>query len=111
MKYVKLQVTSIVFAPNSEHLVWAAAGTSIFVYDLRKEAIVLAEATRVSVNTDEINQLAFHPKGQFVASCDDSGAVKLIDPIQHTVVRTLKGRHTNICSGVAFRAKSGHERM
>jgi WD40 repeat protein len=90
-------------------MVWAAAGSSIFVYDLRKEAIVLAEATRVTVNTDEINQLAYHPKGQFVASCDDSGAVKLIDPTQHTAVRTLKGRHANICSSVAFRPKSGQE--
>ena len=102
-------VTSLACTSNGAHI-WAAAGSRAFLFDLRRADVVLltADAT-VAHNTDEINAIAVHPKGDFIATCDDSGEVKLFEPIRHTCVRTLRSRHTNICSALAFHATRGHE--
>lgn len=101
-------VTSVAF--SSEHLLWASAGCTAYCFDCRRPEIVLKMADHeVVLNSDEINCLAIHPKGNCIAACDDSGEVKLFDPRRHHLLRTLKREHTSICSAVAFRGKSGHE--
>jgi WD40 repeat protein len=101
-------VTSVVF--SGEHLLWASAGCTAYCFDCRRPDIVLRTADHeVVLNSDEINCLAVHPKGECIAACDDSGEVKLFDPRRHHLIRTLKREHTSICSAVAFRGKSGHE--
>jgi WD40 repeat protein len=81
-----------------------------FLFDLRRPEVVLKQPDAiVSQNSDEINRIVIHPKGDYIAACDDSGEVKLFEPIRHSLVRTLRSKHTNLCTSLAFRPKSGHQ--
>ena len=61
-----------------------------------------------SFNSDEVNQLSVHFSGDYLAACDDSGEVKIIDLHRRSVFRTLRA-HENICSSVQFRPFSAWE--
>ncbi|KAG1330225.1 putative WD repeat-containing protein 53 [Cocos nucifera] len=53
-------------------------------------------------NKDEINQIAYSSKSNFLATADDSGDVKIIDTSQQCLYKTLRAVHTSICSSVQF---------
>ncbi|XP_062521575.1 WD repeat-containing protein 53-like [Corticium candelabrum] len=61
-----------------------------------------------SENEDEINDVAVSPSGQHVASCDDSGEIKIYDIRQKRLYRTLHRCHTNICSSASFHPQRDH---
>lgn len=53
--------------------------------------------------------MAVNRKGTFLAAADDSGEVKIVDLATGSVFKTLRGVHTNICSGVQFHPKKSWE--
>ncbi|CAI5940172.1 unnamed protein product [Closterium sp. NIES-64] len=71
---------------GQEQVLAAAAGNSVFLVDRRK--------------------LAVDRKGDFLAAADDSGQVKVISLINHSLHRTLRGVHSSICSSVLFHPSS-----
>lgn len=60
-------------------------------------------------NEEEINQVAIHPKGSLLCSCDDNGEIKIINTSDGTLVRTLSQYHSAICSSVKFNSKKSGE--
>ena len=57
---------------------------------------------RQSFNADEVNHIDVSSNGRIIASADDSGQIAIVDIAAKSLVRTLKGGHTNIASSVAF---------
>ncbi|GJP46088.1 hypothetical protein CLOM_g5419 [Closterium sp. NIES-68] len=103
-------VPSLLFLPAQEHVLAAAAGSSVFLVDRRKAAGGSSDGSeaiirRLSFNADEINALAVDRKGDFLAAADDSGQVKVVSLVNHSLHRTLRGVHSSICSSVLFHPK------
>lgn len=93
-------IAGVCFSKQKPEELFFSAGTKIFNYDLRSMSSPLCE---FEYNEDEINQIVVHDKGQYLAACDDTGAVKVIDLHQKKLFKTLNRSHTNICSSVQFR--------
>jgi len=103
-------VNSVTFADREDQLVAVSAGQRIGWFDLRQPSVVLkAPAHTVQYNQDEVNQLVFDRANGRLASCDDAGEVQVIQMPSRERIRTLKGKHTSICSNVQFRPRHpGH---
>ena len=57
----------------------------------------------LSDNKNEINQIALNDKDNFLAACDDGGDINVYDVYKRILLKTLRFKHTNICSTVVFR--------
>ncbi|ELR23338.1 WD domain, G-beta repeat-containing protein, partial [Acanthamoeba castellanii str. Neff] len=98
-------VASVAFGSQPSEMVFAAAGNKVFSFDLRKPDIIYKTfETEYAHNQDEVNSLAISPNGRFLATCDDSGDVKIIDLQSNTLFKSLR-KHSNICSTVCFRGE------
>ncbi|XP_005383193.1 PREDICTED: WD repeat-containing protein 53 [Chinchilla lanigera] len=92
-------VTSVVFSHSCPTKLYTAHGETISILDARA---LKASLDHFHVNEEEINCLSLNETENFLASADDSGAIKILDLENKKVSRSLK-RHSNICSSVAFR--------
>lgn len=95
------EVNSVCFCVKNPERLYASCGNKILVYDLRNLASTVCE---FQFNADEINQLDIHDKGTFLAACDDSGEIKVIDVASGRLFKSLHNKHDNICSTVQFRS-------
>lgn len=94
-------VNSVAFGCDGDHLVYAACGKKIFCYDLRKEEVLLKNWEReYDFNEEEVNQICC--RKTFLAACDDSGEIKILNTDSYTLYKTLRRQHSNICSAVKF---------
>lgn len=57
-------------------------------------------------NSDEVNQITTNEQGH-LAACDDAGEIKVYDLKANTVLRSLRRKHTNICSCLTFLPGAG----
>ncbi|EDO28438.1 predicted protein, partial [Nematostella vectensis] len=96
----KREITSVCFSPCYPEQLYASSETKIYCYDLRN---LSSSTLEYDVNEDEINQLAVHDKGRYLAAGDDTGTIKVIDLQEKRLFKTLSRVHTNICSTVQFR--------
>ncbi|KAK3699370.1 hypothetical protein QZH41_006548 [Actinostola sp. cb2023] len=94
------EITSVSFCKQRPEQLFCSSGTKVFNYDLRTLSSPICE---FDYNEDEINQIVIHDRGQFLAACDDTGAVRIIDLQQKKLFKTLNRCHSNICSSVQFR--------
>eukprot|EP01132_Coremiostelium_polycephalum_P009070 gene9070-11109_t len=102
-------VNSICFDENAQSI-YCAHENKISVFDLRQPSIVLTEIVhQYQYNLEEINQIGFDSKYQYLGSCDDSGQIKIIDVQKKKLYETLAKKHTNICSSMVFRPNSKNE--
>eukprot|EP00126_Sphaerothecum_destruens_P002049 Sdes_comp15494_c0_seq1m4419 len=69
-----LPINSIAHIPASDSIAFAA-GSNLFLFDVRTTKQPLAQ---LSCSQEEINQICVHPSGQYVATADDAGDVKII---------------------------------
>jgi WD40 repeat protein len=78
-------------------------GGQVSRFDLRKGAVIVADAvTSWAENADEVNEIALHPNGDYIAACDDAGEVTVLHVSSGTVYRTLRNKHKNIVASVCF---------
>ena len=94
------EVNSITCSPLDENYLSVAVDNAVLLYDRRSTSKLLQE---FKFNQEEINQTALNEKGNFLAACDDSGEVKIIDLENNKLYKTLTKHHTNICNSVQFR--------
>ncbi|KAI9239915.1 MAG: WD40-repeat-containing domain protein [Podila humilis] len=99
-------VTTSSFTPVDSHTLYVGSGQKIYTYDLRMEAMILSateSATKVYEGAeDEINQIQVNHRATFLASCDDSGDVRILDLKTHKWMRPLERKHSNIAMSVQF---------
>jgi len=93
-------VTCISSSPVDDKFLAVAVDNAVAVYDRRYTSKPTQE---FQFNQEEINQTALNEKGNFLAACDDSGEIKIIDLESNKLYKTLTKHHTNICSSVQFR--------
>lgn len=93
--------TSVVFSKETPHIFYASFGQEILIFDSNSlpEPIFTFQS-----NVDEVNQIVLDAKEQFLASCDDAGDIKVFGLQDRKVFKTLRFKHTNICSTVVFRS-------
>ena len=91
--------SAVSFSPQEPNSLMSSQNKTLFLYDIRKGDGCVAEWTE---NEDEINDITVSNSGQFAASCDDSGEIKIYDLRQRRLYRTLRRSHTNICSSAQF---------
>ena len=94
------EVNSVCFCGKNPERLYASCGNKIFGYDLRNLSSTVCE---FEFNEEEINQITIHDRGTYLAACDDSGEVKVVDIQSGRLFKTLKRKHENICSTVQFR--------
>ncbi|THU61103.1 hypothetical protein C4D60_Mb07t19750 [Musa balbisiana] len=90
-------VSSLCFKAGNEDILYASSGTKVSCFDIQMASSWKPLET-YSYNKDEINQISFSTKSNFLAAADDSGEVKIIDSCQQSLYRTLR----MICSCVQF---------
>ncbi|PRP88874.1 hypothetical protein PROFUN_00342 [Planoprotostelium fungivorum] len=100
------------FDSHEEYQVYVAAESQLFRFSLEGTSIVLRDPYIVHpYNTEEINQVSICHG--YLAACDDSGQVKVLDIEQGEkapkLYKTLTGQHTNICSSAVFRSGKNSE--
>ena len=93
---------SVTFRLPHGNELYISSGTQILAYDIRKCSSCM---NKFDFNDEEINQLCVNSSGQYLAACDDSGEIKVIDIHESRLFKTLRRRHDNICSSVQFRHK------
>ena len=94
-------VTSVCASKQNTNLIYVSCGVTIFCIDLREFQNPVRE---IKVNEEEINQIKLNESENYLAACDDSGMIKLINVFDWKVYKTLR-KHTNIASSVIFRPK------
>ena len=93
-------VTSVCFCCQYPERLFASVGQQPLMYDLRNPQKPVHE---FQPSAEEINQIALHYKGKFMAACDDTGVVKVFDIHAKKPFKTLRGKHESICASVQFR--------
>jgi predicted Ser/Thr protein kinase len=76
-------------------------GTAVSIYRWSDSALLASTAL-----TNFIQEIDWHPGGQWLAACDDSGAVHLIDA--HSGEAELLGRHKAVAATVTFSPDGGY---
>ncbi|CAM9361350.1 unnamed protein product [Ectocarpus fasciculatus] len=104
-------VSSVVFGADGAHHLYCSAGGKVLEFDLRSSggsrALLMTSPTEVfDDGKEEVNELAVHPKGDYLAAADDSGIVKVYNTRTRRVDKTLRNAHTNICHAVRFRPRT-----
>lgn len=98
--------TSVCFSKEKENILYASFDEKIKVYDFEN----LSNSSECfEVNQEEINQIVLDEKEKYLAACDDSGEIKIIDLHEKKVFKTLRLKHTNICSTACFRLRKPWE--
>lgn len=98
--------TSVTTSKENEFLIYASFDDQIKIFDLRNFSEAVED---YSVNQEEINQIVVDEKEKFLAACDDSGEIKILDLKDKKVFKTLRHKHTNICASVCFRPRKPWE--
>ena len=98
--------TSACLSRTKEHILYTSVGSCICVYDVRNFQSSLETH---QYNEEEINQLVVDETEKYLAACDDSGEIKIISLNDKKVFKTLRRKHTNICSTVCFRPRKPWE--
>jgi len=95
---------------------WGAGestGVGVFLVACEKEVYVYDERVSLEThqqvfadNSDEVNYITVNNQGH-VAACDDAGEIKVYDLKNNTLLRSLRRKHTNICSCATFLPGAG----
>ncbi|CAM9549411.1 unnamed protein product [Scytosiphon promiscuus] len=104
-------VSSVVFGAGGATRLYCSAGGKVLEFDLRtsggSRALLMTSPTAVFDDAEEeVNELAVHPKGHYLAAADDSGVVKVYNTRTRRVDKTLRNTHTSICHSVRFRPRA-----
>ncbi|KAK2169410.1 hypothetical protein LSH36_10g08016 [Paralvinella palmiformis] len=94
-------ITSVICSQLHPNQLYAAAGTRILTLDKRQLSDPVCAFT---FNEEEINELVLSTKEEYLAACDDSGSIKIINLFDRHIHRTLK-KHSNICAALTFHPK------
>ena len=99
-------VPSVCFCSENENMIYVANEERINAYDSRhngkKKPVFTFEDCE-----DDINQIV--SRDRHLAACDDSGECRIFDIRSRKNFRTLRNKHTNICSSIAFRPQRNSE--
>lgn len=109
------EAASVCVHPKEPNRLYVSLGARVCEVDERKlnseneNAQASEWLSVVSTSDEEVNQVVVHPSGEFLASADDSGCVRVVRLKDKTTFKHLRRGHSNICSCVAFRPRQPWE--
>ncbi|KAK7486465.1 hypothetical protein BaRGS_00022266 [Batillaria attramentaria] len=92
--------TSVLFSRLKPTTLYVAFGANVLIFDTDHPQ---EPKHSFQCNLDEVNQVQVDEKEEFIAACDDAGEIKILGISELKVYKTLRFKHTNICSTVLFR--------
>lgn len=108
-------VSSLAVSDSHEHLLYAASGPAVLLFDMRMPAVerplmVMVQETAAAAQPlweHDISQISMHPTGSHLAAVDEGGVVSIID-LGHTNggkhrVTRLAAKHSALASSVCWR--------
>ena len=98
--------TSACLPVTKENTLYTSNGSCVCIYDVRN---FQTSIETLQYNEEEINQIVLDESEKHLAACDDSGEIKIISLSDKKVFKTLRRKHTNICSTVCFRPRKPWE--
>ncbi|KAF9110320.1 WD repeat-containing protein 53 [Mortierella sp. AM989] len=101
----KSAVSTTAFTPADAHTIYVGSGNTIYTYDLRMESLILdiTQSTKTYDGAeDEINQIQVNYRATYLAACDDTGDVRVLDLKSHKWMRQFERKHENIAMTVQF---------
>ena len=99
-------VTSLCLSPIDTNRFFASVDKSVLNYDLRNTSAPLHHFT---FNKEEISQISTSRCGRFLAACDESGDIEILDVEEGSVFKSCRRGHGNICSAVIFHPRKNWE--
>ncbi|KAI9017502.1 WD40-repeat-containing domain protein [Gaertneriomyces semiglobifer] len=101
-------ITSLCF--SGENLLYASAGRHVYLFDTRVPDLIITQGRKIGATADdEINQVAIHENGNFVARADDSGNVTVIDVRTNKPFKRLRSVHESLATCVRFNPRKPWE--
>ncbi|KAF9938190.1 WD repeat-containing protein 53 [Modicella reniformis] len=98
-------VTATAFTPTDAHTIYVVSGDKIITFDLRMESLILktSQSTNVYAGAkDEINQIQVNHLATYLAACDDSGDVRILNLKSHKWMGPFERKHENIAMSARF---------
>ena len=93
--------TCVLFSKKNPSMLFASFRDEILAFDT--DGDMQSPVKSLCSNQDEINQIQMDGNEELLAACDDSGEIKVFSVVDWKVLKTLRHKHTNICSSVHFR--------
>lgn len=93
------EITCICQNPRDHYQLAVSVSSSVACYDTRNFS---KPAQVYSYNSDEINEICYHPTGAYISACDDAGEVKIVSTDTCRLFKTLSGCHSNLCTCAKF---------
>jgi len=87
-----------------ENYVYCSNSTSLYVFDIRNELLVIKQPSQVYENmaSDDINSISLNANNNILAVSDDHGTISLIERFTSNGIQKLQGLHTSIAGSIAF---------
>ncbi|XP_057301030.1 WD repeat-containing protein 53 homolog isoform X2 [Hydractinia symbiolongicarpus] len=98
IQFRKKEIPSVCCCDDDPNLFFVSCDRSIYSFD--KRVSLESSVNMFSENSDDINQIKFQTG--LLTSCDDAGEIKMFDLKTNQLFRTLRNKHTNICSSICY---------
>jgi WD40 repeat protein len=95
------EVTGIAFSPDNASLVSVSADNTVKIWDISVIQITVSEMASIALRKDGISTVNYDPRGKFIATGGDDGALCLWDADSQKLVTEFKG-HQKAVSAVTF---------
>ena len=108
-------VNSLAVSAEHEHLLYAASGPAVLLFDMRMPAVehplmVMVQETAASAQPlwkHDISQISMHPRGNHLAAVDEGGSISIID-LGHSNsgkmrITRLTAQHGSLASSTCWR--------
>lgn len=97
-QFRKKEIPSVCCCDDDPNVFFVSCDKSIYCFD--KRVSLESSLNTFSENSDDINQIKFQTG--LLTSCDDAGEIKMFDIKTNQLFRTLRNKHTNICSSICY---------
>ncbi|ORX46649.1 WD40 repeat-like protein [Piromyces finnis] len=106
----KSEISSVCFSTQNENDLYVASNHRVYYFDLTDSAMIITKENNIyDFNLDEINDVKVNDRGNFLAACDDFGAIYIVDLETKKIIKKPHIGHDNICTCVEFRPKNRWE--
>lgn len=105
-------VDSLAFSTTKNNEIFASSGRSLFSFDLRNSKVVVNNPlSKISdIATDDINSIAVHPSGQYLAMTDDNCTITILNMTSNPpTTNRISNGHTNIIGSLSFKPNNKKE--
>lgn len=104
-------VEALAFDASMSEYLYCSTTNSFYGFDMRMDKIIFKDPAifHEHITTEDINAIAVHSKGQYIALSDDSGTVTVVDLSNFSNLKCLSDFHSTIVGALSFKPNSFKE--